>query len=162
MGLSIREFRSPILLIARRDRFLHGDGSSFQTQESGPYILAGWRLLSARAASRPATAMYCVSIMASQRMIIYLTNHNRETEKGPVYGKGSLIRLGQSLARIEVYGPSDFHQPSGRALSPHSSWESEAQPEGFVRASKAKATGIVEHVGSPQLRVATCCGVALE
>ena len=41
-----------------------------------------------------------------------------------------------------MYGPSDFHQPSGRALRPHSSWESEAQPEGSVRGIESKGDRI--------------------
>ena len=41
-----------------------------------------------------------------------------------------------------VYGPSDFHQPSGRALSPYSRWESEAQPDCSVRGIESEGVRI--------------------
>ena len=41
-----------------------------------------------------------------------------------------------------VYGPIDFHQPAGRNSSPHSSWASEAQPQGSVRGTESKGNRI--------------------
>ena len=69
----------------------------------------------------------------------------RRGQRGPATrGRPVLVRQFQGL----VYLSSGFHQPSGGSASPHSGRELEAQPGDFAGASKAKATRLIDHVGS--------------
>ena len=59
-------------------------------------------------------------------------------------------------------GPATFTSPPVGRQAPSQGGVQRHSRMALSGASKAKATGFVDHVGSPQLRVATCYGVALE